>query len=198
MTHWVRRVKAIIHSSDNMNVGSAVLMLEKNCCFLPLKQKLGRLKRDCNDMGTLMAALVYADSDSTKDPASDDERIGKGKKNGNGKGPQHNPTSQGGNKRKADDSTEFVANTNTQGNNQRRKGRPPPRSAGSGPTLEQLLNEPCPRHVSREKPATHLWKDCAIMKAFKNSTAFNSNNGQGGGSGAGGFHGLGGGSNSGF
>ena len=41
-THWVRRVKASIHSSDNMNVGSAVLMLEKNCCFLPLKQKLGR------------------------------------------------------------------------------------------------------------------------------------------------------------
>ena len=54
-------------------------------------------------MGTLMAALVkYADSDGTKDPPSDDERAGKGKKNGNGKGPQHNPTSQGGNKRKAD------------------------------------------------------------------------------------------------
>ena len=50
--------------------------------------KLGRLKRDCNDMGTLMAALVkYADSDSTKDPASDDERTGKGKRNGNGKAP---------------------------------------------------------------------------------------------------------------
>ena len=50
-THWVRWVKAIIHSSDNMNAGSAVLMLEKNCRFLPLKQKLGRLKRDYNDMG---------------------------------------------------------------------------------------------------------------------------------------------------
>ena len=33
MTHWVHRVKAIIHSSDNMNAGSAVLMLEKNCHF---------------------------------------------------------------------------------------------------------------------------------------------------------------------
>ena len=32
-THWVRRVKAIIHSSDKMDAGSAVLMLEKNCCF---------------------------------------------------------------------------------------------------------------------------------------------------------------------
>ena len=141
-----------------------------------------------------MAALVkYADSDSTKDPASDEEKTGKGKKNGNGKGPQHNPASQGGNKRKADDGMEFVANTNTQGNNHRRKGRQPPRSGGSGPTLEQLLNEPCPRHGSREKPTTHLWKDCAIMKAFKNSNMFNGNNGQGGG-----FHGPGGGSNSNF
>ena len=177
-----------------MDAGSAVLMLEQNCRFAPLKMKFGRLKRDCNDMGTLMAALVkYADSGSTKDPASDGEKTGKGKKNGNGKGPQHNPANQGGNKRKADDGMEFVANTNTQGNNLRRKGRQPPRSGGSGPTLEQLLNEPCPRHGSREKPATHLWKDYAIMKAFKNSNMFNGNNGQGGGSGGGGFHGPGGG-----
>ena len=75
-----------------MDAGSAVLMLEKNCSFEPLRQKPGRLKRDCRDMGTLMAALVkYADSDSTKDPASDDEKTGKGKRNGNGKGQQHNP-----------------------------------------------------------------------------------------------------------
>ena len=86
-THWVRRVKEIIHSSDKMDAGSAVLMLEKNCRFEPLRQKLGRLKRDCNDMGTLMAALVkYADSDSTKDLASDEEKTGKGKNNDNGKG----------------------------------------------------------------------------------------------------------------
>ena len=80
--------------------------------------KLGWLKRDCNDMGQLMAALVkYADSDSTKDPESDDEKTGKGKKNGNAKGHQHNPANQGGNnKRKPDGSSEFVANV--QGNNQ--------------------------------------------------------------------------------
>ena len=85
--------------------------------------KLGRLKRDCTDMGTLMAALVkYADSDGTKDPPSDDERTGKGKKNGNGKGPQFNLGNQGGGKRKADGNLEFVANANSQGNNQRRKG----------------------------------------------------------------------------
>ena len=100
-------------------------------------------------MGTLMAALVkYADSDTTKDPASNEEKATKGKKNDNGKGHQHNPANQGGNKRKAD---EFVANTSTQGNNQWRKGRQPPRSSGSGPTLEQLLNEPCPRHDTQEK-----------------------------------------------
>ena len=131
-THWVRRVKAIIHSSNNMNAGSEVLMLEKNCRFLSLKQKLGRLKRYCNDMGQLMAALIkYADSDSTKDPESDDEKTGKGKKNGNTKGQQHNPVNQGGNgKCKADGSLEFVANTSAQGNNQRRNGRPPPRAGG--------------------------------------------------------------------
>ena len=38
MTHWVRRVKAILHSSDNINVGSVVLMLEKNCCFCLLNR----------------------------------------------------------------------------------------------------------------------------------------------------------------
>src|SRR3989337_1811518 len=80
MTSWVRRVSTIIHSLDNINVGSAVLMLEKNCCFVPLKQKLGRLKRHCNDMGELMEALVkYADSDGTKDPESADEKPSKGK-----------------------------------------------------------------------------------------------------------------------
>ena len=44
-------------------------------------------------MGTLMAALVkYADSDGTKDPDSEDERLGKGKKSCGMKGQQYNPT----------------------------------------------------------------------------------------------------------
>ena len=74
----------------------------------------------------LMAALVkYADSDSTKDPASDDEKTRKGKRNGNGKGQQHNPVNQSGNKRKVDGNPELVANANTQGNNQRRKDKWP-------------------------------------------------------------------------
>ena len=66
-------------------------------------------------MGELMAALFkYADSDSTKDPESDDEKPGKGKKSSNTKGQQHNPPCQGGNgKRKADGNLDFVANINT-------------------------------------------------------------------------------------
>ena len=69
-TRWVRRVSEIVHSSDCINADTAVLTLEGNCRFEPLKLKLGRLKRHCNDMGTLMAALVkYADSDSPRTPS---------------------------------------------------------------------------------------------------------------------------------
>ena len=102
-THWVKRVSAILHSSDRINADTAVLTLEGNCRFEPLKLKLGWLKRHCNDMGTLMAALVkYADSDSTKDLESDDDKTGKGKKSGNTKGQHHNPGGHGkGGKHKA-------------------------------------------------------------------------------------------------
>ena len=74
-----------------------------------------------------MAALVkYADSDGTKDPESDDEKPEKGKKSSSTRGQQHNPAGHGNNgKRKADNSLDFVANTNTRNNNQRRKGKPP-------------------------------------------------------------------------
>ena len=86
-THWVRQVSEILHSSYRINADTAIVTLEGNCRFLPLKQKLGRLKRHCNDLGTLMAALVkYADSDNTKDPDSDDEKPEKGKKIDGAKG----------------------------------------------------------------------------------------------------------------
>jgi len=63
--------------------------------------------------------------------------------------------------------------------------------------LERLLNQPCPKHGTREKPATHLWKDCFIMREFKNSDLFRYDHGPSGGSGPG-FHGPGyGGGNSG-
>ena len=74
-----------------------------------------------------MAALVkYADSDGTKDPESDDEKPGKGKKSSGMKGQQYNLANQGGNgKRKADNSLDFVANNNAQDNGQHRKGKQP-------------------------------------------------------------------------
>ena len=63
----------------------------------------------------MVALIKYVDSDGTKDPESDDEKPGKGKKSSNTRGKQHNPPNQGGNgKRKADGSLDFVANTNTQ------------------------------------------------------------------------------------
>ena len=75
-------------------------------------------------MGELMAALVkYADSDSTKDPDSDEEKAGKGKKSGSAKGQQHNMAGHSSNgKRKAEGGLDFVANCNAQNNNQHRKG----------------------------------------------------------------------------
>ena len=114
------------HSSDHINAGQAIITLERNCRFKSLKMKLGRLKRHCNDMGTLMAALVkYVDSDNTKDPNSDEEKPEKGKKNGGAKGQQHNQGSHGNNGKRKVDNSDFVANTNVQGNMQRRKGKPP-------------------------------------------------------------------------
>src|SRR3954465_12011884 len=95
-THWVRWVSEILHSSDRITADTTVLTLEGNCRFSSLKLKLGRLKRHCNDMGTLMAALVkYADSDSTKDPESNDDKTGKGKKSSNSRGEQHNTAGHG-------------------------------------------------------------------------------------------------------
>ena len=80
-----------------------------------------------------MAALVkYADSDNTKDPDSDEEKSGKGKKHGRGQ--QQNPTgqSQGNNgKRKhTNGGSDFVANTNAQIGDRRRKGKFQPQFGG--------------------------------------------------------------------
>ena len=82
-----------------------------------------------------MATLVkYVDSDSTKDPESDDDKPGKGKKSGNAKGQQHNPAGHGNNgKLKADNSLDFVANTNTQDNGQRARVNRPRGVEGQAP-----------------------------------------------------------------
>ena len=87
--HWTHRVIDIIHTSDSIMAAQAVLILEKNCHFEPLVQKLGRLKRKVQDMGELMDVLTrYAESDTTKDPNPDDDQTGKGTKNNGGKGNQ--------------------------------------------------------------------------------------------------------------
>ena len=70
--HWSRRVAEIIHSSDGITAAQAVLILEQNCHYEPLVQKLGRLKRKVQDMGELMDTLTrYAEADDTKDPGED-------------------------------------------------------------------------------------------------------------------------------
>src|SRR6187399_3054991 len=54
-SNWIRRVSEILHSSNSINPSTAIVTLEGNCRFEPLRLKLGRLKRDCNDMGKLMS-----------------------------------------------------------------------------------------------------------------------------------------------
>ena len=138
-----------------------------------------------------MAALVkYADSDNTKDPDSEEDKPEKGKKNGGAKGQHHNQGGHGNNSKRKADNSDLVANTNMQ----RRKGKPP--QHGGGMNLEHLLNQPCPKHGTKEAPSTHLWKDCHMMREFKNSDLYRYDQDPPGGSGPG-FHG-GGGSSSGF
>ena len=80
------------------------------------------------------------------------------------KGQQYNPINQGGNgKRKADD---FVANTGACNYGPRRKGSP---AQGPRFDLDAVLNQPCPKHGTDQKLATHLWKDCSIMRHFRES-----------------------------
>ena len=76
--------------------------------------------------------------------------------------------SQGGNgKRKADGSLDFVANTNAQNNNQHRKGKTSaPRFGGPKFNLEAMMNQPCPNHGTQDKPVSHLWKGCFIMREY--------------------------------
>lgn len=94
-----------------------------------------------------------------------------------------------------------MANTNVHSGNQRRKGKSSvPRFGGPKFNLEAIMNQPCPKHGSQEKLATHLWKDCSIMKEYRNSGFYQDHHGPNGGLGSG-SHGPGfggGGSNSSF
>ena len=87
-----------------------------------------------------MAALVkYVNSDCTKDPKSDIDKIGNAKRSGNAKGQHHNPAGHGnGGKRKADHGLDFEANINTHDKGQRRKGKPPQRGGRPNPNPDRL------------------------------------------------------------
>ena len=79
--HWTRRVAEVIHSSEGISAAQAVLILDKNCHYEPLVLKLGRLKRKVQDMGELMDTLTrYAESDDTKDPGEDDDKVSTARK----------------------------------------------------------------------------------------------------------------------
>ena len=58
-------------------------------------------------------------------PDTAKEKPEKGKKNAGTKG-QHNQKNHGNNGKRKADNSDFVVNTNVQGNAQRRKGKPPP------------------------------------------------------------------------
>ena len=76
--------------------------------------------------------------------------------------------------------SDFVASTNTKNNDQCRKGKPLPWFGGPKFNLEAMLNQPCPKHSFPDRPSTHMWKDCFIMKEYKNSCSHqdhNNNNG---------------------
>ena len=153
-----------------------------------------------------MAALIkYVDLDSTRDPDSDEEKSGKGRKNG--KRQQQNTVGQNqgnnGNLKQADGGSDFVANTNMQSNNQHRRGKPEPQIRGPKFDLEAMLNQLCQKHSCPNRPSSHMWKDCFSMKHYKDPgfhQDHHNNNGPHDGSGSG-SHGPsfgGGGSNSRF
>ncbi|KAI5011600.1 hypothetical protein ZWY2020_013737 [Hordeum vulgare] len=167
--HWSRRVAEIIHSSDGITAAQAVLILEHNCHYEPLVQKLGRLKRKVQDMGELMDTLTrYAEADDTKDPGED------GKANSPKKGESsknhtrfqgRNRHNQGtnGKRRPQEEPSDLVANTNA--NNGKKKNRG---FSGKRPcNYEELLKGPCPHHATADGPVTHSWENCFVMREFR-------------------------------
>lgn len=129
--------------------------------------KLGRLKRKVHDTGELMDTLTrYAESDDTKDPGEDDDKVSTARKGELHKG--HSQFQGRGNhrhgghgkKRQEEGPTEFVANTNTGNRNPCQKKRG---FSGKKPhNYHEMLKGPCPQHAT-EGPATDSWEDCYVM-----------------------------------
>ena len=167
--HWSRRVAEIIHSSDGITAAQAVLILEHNCHYEPLVQKLGRLKRKVQDMGELMDTLTrYAEADDTKDPGED----GKGNSPKKGDSTNKHTRLQGrnrhnqgtnGKRRPHEEPSDLVANTNANDGKKKNRG-----FSGKRPrNYEELLKGPCPHHATADGPAGHSWENCFVMREFR-------------------------------
>ncbi|KAI5004979.1 hypothetical protein ZWY2020_032222 [Hordeum vulgare] len=88
-------------------------------------RKLGRLKRKVQDMGELMDTLTkYVESDDTKDPGEDDDKVSTARRGESSKG--HSEFQGRGNhnhagpskRRQQEGATDFVANKNAGNGNQ--------------------------------------------------------------------------------
>ena len=163
--HMSRRVTEVSHSSDGITAAQAVLILEQNCHYKPLVQKLGRLKRKVQDMGELMDPLTrYAEADDTKDPGEDggkanSPRRGESSKNHN-RVQGRNRHNQGTNnkRRPQEEPSDLVANTNTNNGNQRQKKNRG--YSGKKPrNYLELLKGPSPHHAMADGPAHHSWEN---------------------------------------
>ena len=73
-----------------------------------------------------------------------------------------------------------MANTNAHIGVHRRKGKFWPQYGGPKFNLEAILNQPCPKHSRLNRPSTHVWKDCSIMRKYGNASLHQDhNNGNG-------------------
>ncbi|KAI4997903.1 hypothetical protein ZWY2020_053245 [Hordeum vulgare] len=122
-------------------------------------------------MGELMDTLtMYAESDDTKNPGEDDEKVSTAKRGESSKGNsqfqgrgKHNHGDQG-KRTQQEGPTDFVTNKNTGNGNQRQKkwgfsGKKPR-------NYHEMLKGPYPQHTTAEGPAIHSWEDCYVMQEF--------------------------------
>ncbi|KAI4997557.1 hypothetical protein ZWY2020_052899 [Hordeum vulgare] len=170
--HWTRRVAEIIHSSDGITAAQAVLILEQNCHYEPLVQKLGRLKHKVQDMGELMDTLTrYTEADDTKDPGEDGSKANSPRKGESSKnhsrfqGRAHHNHGGNGKRRQHEGSMDFGANTNANNGNQRQKKRG--YSDKKLRNYDEILKGPYPHHAMADGPVTHSWEDCYVMQEFR-------------------------------
>ena len=110
----------------------------------------------------------YAESDDTKDPGEDDDKVSTARRGESSKGHSqfqgrgnHNHGGQG-KRRQQEGPTNFVTNTNAGNGNQCHKKRG---FSGRKPrNYHEMLKGPCPQHATAEGPSTHSWEDFYVMQ----------------------------------